>query len=102
MLLIKALLDLPTAMFIAANIGAVIGVLCVPQFIVQAMMLFSAELVSHWATPDVLADFSGCGGFITLATGIRMCGIAPFPILSMLPALLLVMPLSVLWTSCIV
>lgn len=102
MLLIKALLDLPTAMFIAANIGAVIGVLCVPQFTVQAMMLFSAELVSHWATPDVLADFSGCGGFITLATGIRMCGIAPFPILSMLPALLLVMPLSVLWTSCIV
>ena len=98
MLLIKALLDLPTAMFIAANIGAVVGVLCVPQFLVQAAVLLCAGLVSPWATPDVLADFSGCGGFITLATGIRMCGIAQFPILSMLPALILVIPLSVLWT----
>lgn len=98
MLLIKALLDLPTAMFIAANIGAVVGVLCVPQFLVQAIMLLAAGLVSSWATPDVQADFSSCGGFITLATGLRMCGIVQSPILSMLPALILVMPLSVLWS----
>jgi|GEM_PF-21322 len=97
MLLIKSLLDLPTAMFIAANIGAVIGVLCVPQFVIQMAVLLSAGFVSHWATPAVLADFSGCGGFIMLATGLRMCGIVQFPILSMLPALLLAMPVSALW-----
>lgn len=97
MLLIKSLLDLPTAMFIAANIGAIIGVLCVPQFMVQAAVLLSAGFVSQWASPTVLADFSGCGGFIMLATGIRMCGIVQFPILSMLPALLLIMPISALW-----
>lgn len=97
MLLIKSLLDLPTAMFIAANIGAIIGVLWVPQFLVQAAVLLSAGFVAQWATPDVLADFSGCGGFVMLATGIRMCGIVQFPILSMLPALLFAMPLSALW-----
>lgn len=98
MLFVKSLLDLPTAMFIAANIGAVIGVLFVPQLVVQGVVLLSAGFVSHWTTPEVLADFSGCGGFIMLATGIRMCGIVQFPILSMLPALLLAMPLSLLWT----
>ncbi len=101
MLLIKSLLDLPTAMFIAANIGAVIGVLCVPQFVIQMAVLLSAGFVSHWATPAVLADFSGCGGFIMLATGLRMCGIVQFPILSMLPALLLAMPVSALWVHLI-
>lgn len=97
MLFIKALLDLPTAMFIAANIGAIIGVLAVPQFLVQMLVILSAGFVADWASPEMLADFSGCGGIIMFATGVRMCGIVQFPILSMLPSLLLVMPLSALW-----
>lgn len=32
-----------------------------------------------------------------LATGLRICGIKIFPIVNMLPALILVMPLSALW-----
>lgn len=34
---------------------------------------------------------------IILATGFRICGIKPFPVASMLPSLVLVMPLSWLW-----
>jgi hypothetical protein len=32
-----------------------------------------------------------------LATGFRICGIKQFPVASMIPALLLVMPLSYVW-----
>jgi hypothetical protein len=45
----------------------------------------------------MLADFSACGGVIMLATGLRICGIKIFPIVNMLPALILVMPISALW-----
>lgn len=36
------------------------------------------------------------------ATGLRMCGIRPFPIADMLPAMVLVMPFSTLWLRFIV
>lgn len=98
MLAIKSLLDLPTSMFIAANVGAVIGVLALPQFVVQALVLLTAGFVGQHATASMLNDFSGCGGFIMLATGLRTCGIMQFPILSMLPALFFVMPFSALWS----
>ena len=97
LLIIKALLDFPTALFIAANTGAIIGILCVPQFLVQCIILLSAGFVGQYATPFLLDNFSGCGGFIMLATGLRTCGIMQFPILSMLPAFLCSMPLSLLW-----
>ena len=97
LLIIKALLDFPTALFIAANTGAIIGVLCVPQFLVQAAVLLSAGFVGQFTTPFLLDNFSGCGGFIMLATGLRTCGIMQFPILSMLPAFIFSMPLSLLW-----
>jgi uncharacterized membrane protein YqgA involved in biofilm formation len=45
----------------------------------------------------MLADFSACGGIVMLATGLRICGIKIFPIVNMLPALLLVMPISATW-----
>ncbi len=97
LLIIKALLDFPTALFIAANTGAIIGVLCVPQFLVQTLVLLSAGVVGQYTSPFLLDNFSGCGVFIMLATGLRTCGIMQFPILSMLPAFLFSMPLSLLW-----
>ena len=97
LLIIKALLDFPTALFIAANTGAIIGILCFPQFLMQAIVLLSAGFVGQYTTPFLLDNFSGCGGFIMLATGLRTCGIMQFPILSMLPAMLYSMPLSLLW-----
>lgn len=47
-------------------------------------------------------DFKACGGFLLLATGLRMTKIKEFPIADMIPAMVLVMPLSGLWSSCVV
>ena len=55
-----------------------------------------------YITPVMLNDFKACGGLIMLATGLRMCGIRPFPIADMLPAMVLVMPFSTLWLRFIV
>jgi uncharacterized membrane protein YqgA involved in biofilm formation len=46
----------------------------------------------------MMADFTAVGGLLLLATGLRICGIKMFAVVNMLPALLIAMPLSALWT----
>lgn len=97
-LIAKALLDLLTAAIFAAELGYAVALIAIPQVLVQGLLYFSASLLVPLATPGMLADFSACGGVIMLATGLRICGIRVFPIVNMLPALLLIMPCSALWT----
>ena len=99
LLLIKALLDFFTAMVFAANIGGVISVLALPQFAVQTSILCMAQTVVPLITPTMFADFSACGGIIMLGTGLRQFGLVQAPILSMLPALFMVMPISFFWAK---
>jgi uncharacterized membrane protein YqgA involved in biofilm formation len=50
-------------------------------------------------TPAMLADFTATGGVLMLATGLRISGIKSFPIANMLPAMIIVMPISYLWVK---
>lgn len=50
-------------------------------------------------TPAMINDFKACGGFLIFATGFRMVKIKNFPIADMIPAMILVMPLSYIWTN---
>lgn len=97
-LLAKAMLDLFTAVLFAAELGYAVALIAVPQILIQSLLYFGAALLLPLASPTMLADFSACGGIIMLATGLRVCGIKVFPIVNMLPALLLVMPCSALWS----
>lgn len=99
LLIVKSILDFFTAIIFASTMGMTIGVLVLPQFIIQLLLYLSASLIIPLTTPDMLSDFSACGGFIMLATGFRICSIKQFPVANMLPALLLVMPLSWLWST---
>jgi len=99
LLFIKALLDFFTAIVFAANIGGVIGVLALPQFAIQTAILMLATTLVPLITPTMFADFSVCGGIIMLGTGLRQLGLVQVPILSMLPGLFMVMPISFMWTK---
>lgn len=96
-LLAKAVLDLFTAMIFATELGFSVALIALPQILVQGTLFFAARPLVPLATPAMLADFSACGGIIMLGTGLRICGIKPFPIVNMLPALVLAMPVSALW-----
>lgn len=96
-LLTKAILDLFTALIFAADLGFFVVLIALPQILIQAALFSVAWLLVPLLTPAMQADFSACGGIIMLATGLRICGIKIFPIVNMLPALLLIMPLSALW-----
>lgn len=97
-LLAKSMLDLITALIFATELGFAVALIAVPQLAIQSLLFCSAALLIPLASPTMLADFSACGGIIMLATGLRICGIKIFPIVNMLPALLLVMPCSALWS----
>ncbi|WP_119308270.1 DUF554 domain-containing protein [Cohaesibacter haloalkalitolerans] len=98
LLIVKAILDLFTAMIFAATMGYIIAVLAIPQLVIQGLFFFAAVLIIPLTTPAMLADFSACGGCIMLAVGMRICGIKQFPVANMIPALWIVMPISWGWS----
>lgn len=97
-LLIKAALDLVTGMIFGASMGIRVSFIAIPQFALLSALYLCASLIMPFMTPTVLRDFTACGGVILLGTSLRMCNIRVFPIINMLPAILVVIPLSALWS----
>ncbi|MBF4211708.1 DUF554 family protein, partial [Pseudomonas donghuensis] len=75
-----------------------VAAICVPMLVIQLALATCATLILPLTTPAMMADFTAVGGLLLLATGLRICGIKMFAVVNMLPALLLAMPLSALWT----
>lgn len=101
-LLSKSILDLFTAMVFACNLGAVTSLVAVPQTVIFLTLFFAAKAIYPLITPAMIGDFKACGGFLLIATGSRIAKIQDFPVADMIPAMVLVMPLSALWVNCIV
>ncbi|WP_160677361.1 DUF554 domain-containing protein [Clostridium sp. C8-1-8] len=98
-LLAKSILDFFTAGIFATALGYLVMTVCIPQFAIMIVLYLSASFIMPLTTPSMINDFTACGGILMLATGFRISGIKSFPVANMLPALVLVMPLSHLWTS---
>ena len=101
-LISKSILDFFTALIFACNLGAVVSVIAVPQLFIFLAMYLAAGLIYPMTTPDMIADFKACGGFLLLATGFRMMKVKEFPIADMIPAMILIMPVSWIWSNYIV
>ncbi|MDO3410264.1 DUF554 domain-containing protein [Saccharibacillus sp. CPCC 101409] len=97
-LLSKSFLDFCTALIFAASLGYIVPTIALPQAAILLALFFGAGLILPLTTPEMIADFSAAGGIVMLATGFRICGIKAFPVANMLPALVLVMPISHYWT----
>lgn len=98
-LISKSILDFFTAAIFACNLGYVVSVIALPQFIIFFILFLLAKSIFPLTTPDMIADFKACGGFLMLATGFRMVKLKMFPIADMIPAMILVMPLSWMWVN---
>ena len=93
-LLTKSVLDFVTAVVFAAALGIVVSLLAAPQAIILFALFAVAGLLAPYCTPTMLNDFSACGGAIMFFTGFRICKMRDVPVTNLLPALVLVMPLS--------
>lgn len=98
-LITKSILDFPTALIFACSLGGVVALIAVPQFIIFFALFLLANAIYPLCTPAMINDFKACGGILLLATGFRMIKVKNFPIADMIPAMILVMPVSSLWVS---
>ena len=98
-LLSKSILDFFTAMVFACNLGAVTSLVAVPQAAVFFALFFAAKAIYPLTTTPMIGDFKACGGVLFIATGCRIAKMQDFPVADMIPAMVLVMPLSALWTN---
>lgn len=96
-LISKAVLDFFTAMVFATRLGLPVSAVSLPQFCVMILLFLSANLLMPLVTPSMLSDFSACGGILMIATGFKMSGLLDIAIANMIPAMILVFPLSWLW-----
>lgn len=98
-LIAKSFLDFFTALIFACSLGIAVSAIAVPLLAVQLTLAACAALILPFTTPAMMGDFSAVGGLLLVATGLRICGIKMFPVVNMLPALALAMPMSAAWTA---
>lgn len=96
-MLTKSVLDLFGSAIFASTLGAGVALIAVPQIIIYLLLFCLSGFILPYTTEIMTADFMSCGGIIALATGFRIAEIQPIRVASLLPALILVMPISSLW-----
>ena len=95
----KSVLDFFTALVFAAALGRAVCVIAGPQILVLLVIFGVGRMAGAWITLGMFADLSACGGILTLAAGMRVAKIKSVPLVNLIPSLILVMPLSALWTT---
>lgn len=93
-LIVKAVLDFFTFVCFAANYGAMLSLICIPQLVIYLLVYLLASLATPFMGTAAMGDLSACAGIITVATGTNLLFDKDIPVISMLPAFLLALPLS--------
>ena len=101
-LIAKSFLDFFTAMIFACSLGKSVSLVGIPQFVIMIILYILAGVIVPLTTPAMINDFKACGGFLMLATGFRIMQLKAFPTADMIPAMVLVMPLSKFWADVVV
>ncbi len=100
-LISKSIMDLFTAMIFACSLGGAVSLISIPQFIILGLIFCLATVIYPLTTPEMINDLRGCGGLLLIATGFRILKLREFPVVDMIPAMILIMPVSAFWTGVI-
>ena len=98
-LLAKSVLDFFTAMIFACQLKKAICLIGLPQLLILGLLFFGAKLILPLTDDVMINDFKAVGGIVLLATGFSILRLKEIPIVNMLPAMVLAMPLSALWET---
>jgi uncharacterized membrane protein YqgA involved in biofilm formation len=98
-LIAKSIMDLFTAMIFACILGYVVCLIAIPQFLIFILLFLLAGVIFPLTTPTMINDFKATGGVLLVATGFRMLKLKEFPTADMIPAMMLAMPCSAIWTG---
>lgn len=101
-LISKSIMDFFTAMIFGCSLGKMVSLISIPQFVIFIAVFFLAQALYPLTTPTMLNDFKGCGGILLAAAGLRIMKLREFPLVDMIPAMIIVMPVSWIWTNWVV
>ena len=76
--------------------------IAVTQFIIFFTLFLLARAIYPLCTPEMIGNLTACDGIVLFATGFRMLKLKDFPVADMIPAMILVMPVSCCWAAYIV
>jgi len=95
----KAMLDFFAAVIFGSSMGISVTLIALPQAAVFFVFFLLAKILMPVMSSSMLSNFIACGGVMTIAAGMRMAKIRMYPLIDMLPALALVLPLTPLWEA---
>lgn len=98
-LIAKAILDFFTAVIFACKLGKATSFIAIPQFLVLFGIFCLAKAIVPLCSDVMIADFKACGGFVLVATGLRIMKVKDFPVADMTLGMVLVMPVSYAWVT---
>ena len=98
-LIAKSVLDFFTAMIFACQLRRAVALIGVPQLLFMLLLFFSAKLILPLTNDAMIADFKACGGVVLLATGFTIMKVKSIPVANMIPAMVIVMPVSWFWMN---
>ena len=98
LLVTKAVMDLLAAVFFAAaGAGWQQMLITIPLGVILSGLYALSTFLMPYVTPEMIGDFSGCGGMILVANALRMTKLKNPPVIDLIPAMILVFPISWLW-----
>jgi len=95
-LLTKSVLDFSTAVIFSSLVGYSIALVSLPQIIILSLVFVCAGFISPLMTPYVLGNFLAVGGIVTIMIGAQMSKMAKIKAANAIPALAIVIILSLL------
>ena len=98
----KSVLDIFTALIFGCSLGMIVSFIAIPQFIIFYLLFVLAKTIYPLTTPTMINDFKAASGALLIATGFKLIKLKEFPIADMIPALVIVMPVSWFWTNIVI
>jgi len=95
----KSMLDGITAVIFASSMGIGVLVSALPVFLYQGSITMAAVLLQGILSPPVIAEMSATGGLLILGIGFNILELKEIKVGNLLPAVFIVVPITLLFTS---
>lgn len=90
----KSLLDGFSSVALASTYGLGVAFSAVPVLLYQGGIALAAGAVQEFVSPDLMAQVTGTGGVLIAGIGLSLLGVARVRIASLVPALVVIVPLT--------
>jgi len=98
-LVTKVIMDFTASVFFGAKSGWTLALISIPLFGILTFFYAISTWLMPCLTPDMIGDFSACGGLIQLLNGLRIAKVKNPPVADYIPALILVFGVNMLWSN---